>query len=214
MSSLLSSKRNPVAPETSVDVIRCGTAEDVYCLEMSGVANVKPAGDLSSKRSSEPHEPLGFMEHRGQKAPVFDLPSLLGISRQAGQTGHYVVLIDHPRQTYGIRVASVSRVIRLAQENVLPLPKPLEHMGGWFEDLTLLALSMNGQRLPEPYYTVDAESLTIHEVPERFTLEIVTRIQPERNTALEGLYVSNHIFCTQCEAEGFGRSPISRTART
>ncbi len=71
------------------------------------------------------------------------------------------------------------------------------------EDLTLLALCMNGQRLPEPFYTVDAESLTIHEVPERFTLEIITRIQPEKNTALEGLYVSNHIFCTQCEAEGF-----------
>lgn len=71
------------------------------------------------------------------------------------------------------------------------------------EDLTLLALCMNGQRLPEPHYTVDAESLTIHDVPERFTLEIITRIQPEKNTALEGLYVSNHIFCTQCEAEGF-----------
>ena len=71
------------------------------------------------------------------------------------------------------------------------------------EDLTLLAICMNGQRLPEPQYTVDAGSLTIHEVPERFTLEIITRIQPEKNTALEGLYVSNHIFCTQCEAEGF-----------
>ncbi|MEZ5935053.1 MAG: aminopeptidase N [Alphaproteobacteria bacterium] len=71
------------------------------------------------------------------------------------------------------------------------------------EGLTLLAICMNGQRLPEPRYTADAESLTIHEVPERFTLEIITRIQPEKNTALEGLYVSNHIFCTQCEAEGF-----------
>ncbi|MGI9436770.1 MAG: aminopeptidase N [Geminicoccaceae bacterium] len=71
------------------------------------------------------------------------------------------------------------------------------------EDLTLLAICLNGQRLPEPCYTADARSLTIHDVPERFTLEIITRIQPEKNTALEGLYVSNHIFCTQCEAEGF-----------
>ena len=71
------------------------------------------------------------------------------------------------------------------------------------EDLTLLAICMNGQRLPEPSYTIDDESLKIHEVPERFSLEIITRIQPEKNTALEGLYVSNHIFCTQCEAEGF-----------
>ena len=71
------------------------------------------------------------------------------------------------------------------------------------EDLTLLAICMNGQRLPEPRYSTDAESLIIRDVPERFTLEIITRIQPEKNTALEGLYVSNHIFCTQCEAEGF-----------
>ena len=71
------------------------------------------------------------------------------------------------------------------------------------EGLKLLAICLNGQRLPEPRYTVDAESLTIEDVPERFTLELITRIQPEKNTALEGLYVSNHIFCTQCEAEGF-----------
>ena len=34
-------------------------------------------------------------------------------------------------------------------------------------------------------------------------LEIVTEIDPAANTALEGLYVSDGIFCTQCEAQGF-----------
>lgn len=29
------------------------------------------------------------------------------------------------------------------------------------------------------------------------------RIHPESNTALEGLYKSGKMFCTQCEAEGF-----------
>ncbi|MEM7618522.1 MAG: aminopeptidase N, partial [Pseudomonadota bacterium] len=38
---------------------------------------------------------------------------------------------------------------------------------------------------------------------EVFTLEIVTKIKPEENTALEGLYCSNGTYCTQCEAEGF-----------
>ena len=71
------------------------------------------------------------------------------------------------------------------------------------ENLTLLAICLNGQRLPEPRYSVDAETMTIADLPDRFTLEIITRIQPDKNTALEGLYVSNHIFCTQCEAEGF-----------
>ncbi len=38
---------------------------------------------------------------------------------------------------------------------------------------------------------------------EVFRLEIVTKIYPEKNTALEGLYNSNGTYCTQCEAEGF-----------
>ncbi len=36
-----------------------------------------------------------------------------------------------------------------------------------------------------------------------FTLEIVTEIYPEKNTALEGLYHSGGTYCTQCEAQGF-----------
>ena len=42
-------------------------------------------------------------------------------------------------------------------------------------------------------------------MPDRFTLEIVTEIAPADNTALEGLYLSGGMFCTQCEAEGFRR---------
>ena len=38
-----------------------------------------------------------------------------------------------------------------------------------------------------------------------FTLDIVTRINPEANKALNGLYRSRGIYCTQCEAEGFRR---------
>ena len=37
----------------------------------------------------------------------------------------------------------------------------------------------------------------------KFILEIVNEINPKANTALEGLYISNGIYCTQCEAEGF-----------
>ncbi len=52
-------------------------------------------------------------------------------------------------------------------------------------------------------YTEDATSLTLHEPPECFTLEIVTEIAPAANTALEGLYMAGGIYCTQCEPEGF-----------
>ena len=42
-------------------------------------------------------------------------------------------------------------------------------------------------------------------VPDRFRLSTRVRIHPARNTALEGLYQSGDLLCTQCEAEGFRR---------
>ena len=42
-------------------------------------------------------------------------------------------------------------------------------------------------------------------MPDEFTLEIKTEINPAANTRLMGLYVSGGRFCTQCEAQGFRR---------
>ncbi len=70
-------------------------------------------------------------------------------------------------------------------------------------ELELLSLSLDGQPLSAADYRVDEESLTIASVPDAFELQIVTRINPRANTALEGLYLSSGNFCTQCEAEGF-----------
>ncbi|WP_415063217.1 aminopeptidase N [Bdellovibrio sp.] len=71
------------------------------------------------------------------------------------------------------------------------------------EDLKLVAIKINGQTLSVDQYTVTPEELTIPNVPDSFTLEIETELQPQNNTSLEGLYKSNGIFCTQCEAQGF-----------
>lgn len=71
------------------------------------------------------------------------------------------------------------------------------------EQLELLSISLNGTELEADAYTLDEEGVTIHQVPERFTLESSVRIKPQENTALEGLYQSGTMFCTQCEAEGF-----------
>jgi aminopeptidase N len=54
-------------------------------------------------------------------------------------------------------------------------------------------------------HAVDDEHLTIRNVPDRFVLNIDTRIRPQENTELTGLYASKGLFCTQCEAEGFRR---------
>ena len=71
------------------------------------------------------------------------------------------------------------------------------------ENLQLLSIKLNDHPLSTGDYHCDDVSLTVPAPPARFVLEIVTRIDPLNNTALEGLYQSNGIFCTQCEAEGF-----------
>ncbi|NJN45457.1 MAG: aminopeptidase N, partial [Candidatus Competibacteraceae bacterium] len=71
------------------------------------------------------------------------------------------------------------------------------------QQLELVELRLDGRTLTPEHYTVDADQLTLPQVPNSFQLEITTRIYPQNNTALEGLYQSSGNFCTQCEAEGF-----------
>jgi aminopeptidase N len=69
--------------------------------------------------------------------------------------------------------------------------------------LTLKSLAVDGRTLAASDYQLTAETLTIPDVPDAFVLETEVEIDPEGNTALEGLYMSGGRFCTQCEAEGF-----------
>jgi len=71
------------------------------------------------------------------------------------------------------------------------------------EGLELRSLRLDGRALEADEYRLDATGLSIPGVPERFRLETEVLIHPEQNTALEGLYRSGGLFCTQCEAEGF-----------
>ena len=73
------------------------------------------------------------------------------------------------------------------------------------QGLDLQGLWLDEQVLTAADYEIQAESLTIHAVPDTFELRIEVRIRPQDNTALEGLYRSSGNFCTQCEAEGFRR---------
>ena len=70
------------------------------------------------------------------------------------------------------------------------------------DELELLAVTLDGKA---PRHEVAPDRLTVHEVPDAFTLETLTRIVPQENTKLEGLYATQHGFVTQCEAEGFRR---------
>lgn len=75
------------------------------------------------------------------------------------------------------------------------------HLNG--VDLKLISLKINNLELTKDQYQLTAEELIIPMVPASFTLEVETELEPQNNTSLEGLYKSNGIFCTQCEAQGF-----------
>lgn len=70
-------------------------------------------------------------------------------------------------------------------------------------DLQLKRIAIDGKDLEQSHYHLEGETLLVHKVPKQFELECVTLIRPDQNTSLEGLYKSNTMFCTQCEAEGF-----------
>src|ERR1041385_4406272 len=70
------------------------------------------------------------------------------------------------------------------------------------EELELVSIALDGGK---PRYEASPERLTVHDVPERATVETVSRIVPQKNTKLEGLYATKNGFVTQAEAEGFRR---------
>ena len=73
------------------------------------------------------------------------------------------------------------------------------------EDLNLARVLVNGGGTS---FKMDGNQLVLENLPEDhepFDLEIFTTCNPEKNTQLMGLYVSQGTFFTQCEAEGFRR---------
>jgi aminopeptidase N len=73
------------------------------------------------------------------------------------------------------------------------------------EALELIRIAIDEGELGPGAYALGPNTLTIRHPPHDFMLDIVTAIAPQKNTALSGLYLSNAMFCTQCEAEGFRR---------
>jgi aminopeptidase N len=73
------------------------------------------------------------------------------------------------------------------------------------EQLELEEIALDGHVLTPVEYRIEPECLIVHRVPDRFRLTTRVHIHPNLNTALEGLYQSGQMLCTQCEAEGFRR---------
>lgn len=116
-------------------------------------------------------------------------------------------LLDHTDLTFelaeGVTEVTAALALRRAPgEGAVPLV-----LQG--QDLELLGLALDGVPLSGNEYRIEGDTLVVPAMPEQGTLTIKTRIFPEKNTALEGLYRSGGMYCTQCEAEGFRRITYS-----
>ncbi len=109
-------------------------------------------------------------------------------------------LIDHVELRFELGEESTRVQSKLALRRNGARGGPLRLDGS---ELELVSLALDGEPLARHRYRHESDTLTITGVPDKFELEVVTRIRPQENTALEGLYKSGGNFCTQCEAEGF-----------
>ncbi len=71
------------------------------------------------------------------------------------------------------------------------------------DGLELLSVKVDGEVRND--WSRDGGDLIIPLNADAHEIEIATEISPAANTQLEGLYASNGMLCTQCEAEGFRR---------
>ena len=73
------------------------------------------------------------------------------------------------------------------------------------EELELLGITLDGVPLGADRYRLSASQLILTDLPDVFSLQTVTRIHPDANTRLSGMYRSADGYFSQCEAQGFRR---------
>jgi aminopeptidase N len=75
------------------------------------------------------------------------------------------------------------------------------------DGLALKRIEIDGAPLAETTYQATPDQLIIPAPPaaQNFRLTLETEISPSANSALMGLFRTNGVYCTQCEAEGFRR---------
>ena len=96
----------------------------------------------------------------------------------------------------------VKSKLDFALKDGIELPEFIELDGEYFETVSI---KINGQELHHNDYTFENNILRFTPPAAQFTFEAEVAVSPINNKALSGLYASNDILCTQCEAEGFRR---------
>ncbi len=112
-------------------------------------------------------------------------------------------LIDETHLTFELHENYALVHARLLMQRNLGLDNSLPPLVLDGQQLELVAIAVDGQALSAVEYILTDSHLQLQPTHAAFELTTTVRIEPQNNTALEGLYKSSGMFCTQCEAEGF-----------
>jgi len=96
-----------------------------------------------------------------------------------------------------------TRVMSELQVSRNPSASPRDDIELDGQQMSLVSVLMDGKVLVPGDYSLTADKLVIHNAPDSCALAIEVLINPQENTALDGLYPSGEFLLTQCEAEGF-----------
>ena len=86
-----------------------------------------------------------------------------------------------------------------------PAAKPSDELLLNGRGLSLLSIEVDGLHLAVDRYRLDSNQLRITGLTGQHQVKVTSTCTPYTNTALEGLYLSGDMLCTQCEPEGFRR---------
>ena len=86
-----------------------------------------------------------------------------------------------------------------------PAAKPSDELLLNGRGLSLLSIEIDGLHLAVDRYCLDSNQLRIFGLTGQHQVKVTSTCTPYTNTALEGLYLSGDMLCTQCEPEGFRR---------
>lgn len=125
-----------------------------------------------------------------------------------------IYLADYQPPVYGVQTIDLNvdiqkeKAIVTAQMQMKARDKVEEPLVLQGHSQTLVSVKVNDQVIAADQYSTSGETLSVNlpaGTESLYTVEITSEIDPYSNTALEGLYESKGMLCTQCEAEGFRR---------
>ncbi|MES2326087.1 MAG: aminopeptidase N [Pseudomonadota bacterium] len=124
-------------------------------------------------------------------------PTHVAIRREDYRPPDWLVPEIHLDFDLGLETTRVRATLTVERNGAHDRPLKLDG-----DELELASVKVDGQPAE---YRIDGQALVADISGDRVTVETEVVIHPAANTKLMGLYASNGMLCTQCEAEGFRR---------